>query len=74
MYSHGGGVAAVLVAGADVGVVLLQHRGVAVTLLVLLPPAGPDHSLVTAYWKYRIQSGGGGELFIRRTVAPLFEK
>ena len=60
MYSHGGGVAAVLVAGADVGVVLLQHRGVAVTLLVLLPPAGPDHSLVTAYWKYRIQSGGGG--------------
>merc|ERR1712203_342485 len=47
---HAGGVAAVLVAGADLSVVLLQHGGVAVAALgVRLVPAAPDDPLVTAH-------------------------
>jgi len=47
---HAGGVAAVVVAGADLSVVLLQHGGVAVTALgVSLVPAAPDDPLVTAH-------------------------
>ena len=46
---HGGRVATVLVALADVGVVLLQHRGVAVALLVALPAAATDHTLVSTH-------------------------
>ena len=50
VHSHAGGVAAVLVAGADLSVVLLQHGGVAVTALgVRLVPAAPDDPLVTAH-------------------------
>ena len=50
VHSHAGGVAAVLVAGADLGVVLLQHGGVAVAALgVRLVPAAPDDPLVTAH-------------------------
>ena len=49
-HSHAGGVAAVVVAGADLSVVLLQHGGVAVTALgVRLVPAAPDDPLVTAH-------------------------
>jgi len=44
-----GGVAAILLAGADLGVVLLEHGGVAVAALgVLLVAAASDHSLITA--------------------------
>jgi len=47
---HAGGVAAVVVAGADLSVVLLQHGGVALTALgVSLVPAAPDDPLVTAH-------------------------
>merc|ERR1719410_323533 len=47
---HAGGVAAVVMAGADLSVVLLQHGGVAVTALgVRLIPAAPDDPLVTAH-------------------------
>ena len=50
VHSHAGGVAAVVVAGADLSVVLLQHGGVAVTALgVSLVPAAPDDPLVTAH-------------------------
>ena len=47
-----GAVAAVLLALADVGVVLLEHGLVAV-LLVLLVAAGADDAGVTADWKRR---------------------
>jgi len=44
-----GGVAAVLLAGADLGVVLLEHSGVALAASgVSLVAAASDHSLITA--------------------------
>jgi len=46
---HGSRVALVLEALAHVGVVLFQHGSVAVTLLVLLPPAATDHTLVATH-------------------------
>lgn len=46
---HGGRVASVLEALADVGVVLLEDGGVAIGLLVLLITAATDHTLVTTH-------------------------
>jgi len=46
---QGSRVAFVVEALAHVGVVLFQDGGVAVALLVLLPPAATDHALVSAH-------------------------
>merc|ERR1712180_107066 len=46
---HGSRVALVLEALAHVGVVFFQDGGVAVALLILLPPAATDHTLIATH-------------------------